>query len=166
MLPHASAGPSFHDGEHQRKVPRHDEPDDAERLAERHVHAARDRDRLAVVLVDGAGVEVEDVGDHAHLPARVAQRLAHVGGLQPRELFAVLLDEPRDAAQQAHAIGRLHGTPRGKRGLGRGDGAIGLGSTPARSRCAMGFSVAGLMTSSVAVAELILVRTVAAAPTR
>src|SRR2546423_1128939 len=82
------------------------------------VFAAGDRNRLAVMLVDGAGVEVEDIGDHAHLPARVGEWLAGVGGLQPRQLLAVLLHERRDAAQQASTIGGLHGAPRGKGSFG------------------------------------------------
>src|SRR5438876_892805 len=57
----------------------------------------------------------------------VAGRLAGVGGLQPRERLAVLLHERRGAAQQADAIGRLHGTPRGKCSFGRRDSAIRLG---------------------------------------
>jgi hypothetical protein len=55
-------------GDVEREVPRHDQPDDAERLAEGHVDAAGDRDRRAVVLVDRACVVVEDVGDHADSP--------------------------------------------------------------------------------------------------
>src|SRR6266567_3828475 len=86
--------------EHERKVPGHDQAHDAERLAERHVHAARHRDRLAVMLLDGARIEVEDIGDHAHLPPRVTDRLADVGGLQSRKLLGMVLDTYGDAAQQ------------------------------------------------------------------
>ena len=113
--------------EHEREVPRHDEAHDTECLAESHVHAAGDRNRLAVMLVDGAGVEVEDIGDHAHLPARVGEWLAGVGGLQPRQLLAVLLHERRDAAQQASTIGGLHGAPRGKGSFGGGYCSISFG---------------------------------------
>ena len=41
MLPHASAGPSFQRRDVEREVPGHDQPDDAERLAEGEVDAAR-----------------------------------------------------------------------------------------------------------------------------
>ena len=61
VLPQASAGPSFQRRDVEREVPGDDQPDDAERLAEGQVDAAGDGDRLAVPLVDGAGVEVEDV---------------------------------------------------------------------------------------------------------
>ena len=71
-------------GDVEREVPRHDQADHAERLAEGHVDAARDRDRLAVVLVDCAGVEVEDLRDHPHLAARARDRLADVARLDPR----------------------------------------------------------------------------------
>ena len=80
----------------RREVPRDDEPDDAERLAERRRDAAGDRDRLAEVLVDRAGVEVEDLRDHADLAARAGDRLADVLGLDPRELLGVLFDERRE----------------------------------------------------------------------
>ena len=98
-------------GDVEREVPGHDQPDDAERLAEGHVDAARDRDRLAVVLVDGAGVEVEDLRDHADLGARAGDRLADVLRLDPRELLGVLLDERCEPAQQARAIGGSNGAP-------------------------------------------------------
>src|SRR6185437_15393815 len=42
--------PELPGGDVEREVPRHDQADDAERLAEREVDAARDRDRLAEVL--------------------------------------------------------------------------------------------------------------------
>ena len=110
----------------EREVPRDDQPDDAERLAERHVDAARDGDRLAVLLVDGAGVEVEDVGDHADLAARAGDRLADVLRLDPRELFVVLLDERREPAQQPAAVGGRDGPPGGKRRPCPRDGRVGL----------------------------------------
>ncbi len=95
----------------EREVPRDDEPDDAERLAERHIDAARDGDRLAVMLVDGARVEVEDLRDHPDLAARAGDRLAGVLRLETRELFVMLLDERRKPAQQPPAIGGRDRTP-------------------------------------------------------
>ncbi len=47
-------GPKLPAREHQRKVPGHDKGDHAQRLAERHVHAARNGDRLPVMLLDRA----------------------------------------------------------------------------------------------------------------
>src|SRR5438874_122053 len=49
-------GPELPGGDIEREVPGDDQSHDSERLAERHVDAAADGDRLAVVLVDGAGV--------------------------------------------------------------------------------------------------------------
>ena len=95
----------------RREVPRDDEPDDAERLAERRGDTAGDRDRLAAVLVDRAGVEVEHLRDHADLAARPRDRLADVLRLDPRELLGVLLDERREPAQESRTVGRRDGAP-------------------------------------------------------
>jgi hypothetical protein len=45
----------------EREVPRDDEADDAERLAERHVDAARDGNRVAEQPLGRPGVVVEHV---------------------------------------------------------------------------------------------------------
>src|SRR5262245_11154399 len=87
-----------------REVPRDDEPDHAERLAERGGHASRDGDRLAAVLVDRACIEVEDLRDHADLAASPRDRLADVLGLDPRELLAVLLHQGREPPEKLPAI--------------------------------------------------------------
>ena len=126
VLPHASAGPSFQRGDVEREVPRHDQPDDAERLAQRQVDSAGDGDRLAVVLVDGAGVEVEDVRDHADFAACAGDRLADVARLDLRELLVVLLDERREPPQQPAAVGGGDGAPRRVSRACAGDGSIGL----------------------------------------
>jgi hypothetical protein len=110
----------------EREVPRRDQPDDAERLAERHVDAARDGDRLAVVLVDRARVEVEHLRDHADLAARAADRLAGVARLDPRQLLVMLFDERREAAQQPGPVGRCDGAPGGERRPCPRDGGVGL----------------------------------------
>src|SRR5207253_9953649 len=99
-VPAGQRRPEFPAGDVEREVPRDDEPDDAERLAEGHVDAACDRNRLAEVLVDRARVEVEDVRHHPDLPARIGDRLADVARLDARQLLAVLLDERRQPAQQ------------------------------------------------------------------
>ena len=126
VFPVASAGPSFQEAMLTREVPGHDQADDAERLPERERLAAGDRDRLAVVLVDGAGVEVEDLRDHAHLAARARDRLADVARLDPRQLLRVLLDQRRQPPQQPGAIGGRHGAPGRERRLRPRDGRIGL----------------------------------------
>ena len=88
--------------------------------------AAGDRDRLAVVLVDRARVEVEDVRDHADLAARARDRLADVLRLDPGELLAVLLDERRETPQQARPVVRRHGPPGRERRLRPGDRRVRL----------------------------------------
>ena len=78
------------------------------------------------MLVDGAGVVVEHVGDHLHLAARAGDRLADVVGLDPRKLLGVLLDDRRETPKQARAIARRDGAPPGKRGRRARDGGVRL----------------------------------------
>jgi hypothetical protein len=78
-----------------------------------------------VVLVDGAGVEVEDVGHHRHLGPRAGDRLADVPGLDLRKLLGVLLDEPGQPPQQPRAVGHTDGTPARERGAGTRHGLVG-----------------------------------------
>ncbi len=47
MFPAASAGPSFQEAIVEGEVPGRDQPDDAERLADREGLTAGDRDRVA-----------------------------------------------------------------------------------------------------------------------
>jgi ParB family chromosome partitioning protein len=110
----------------EREVPGHDRGDDAERLPEGHVDAARDRDRLAVVLVDRSGVEVEDLRHHRHLAAGARDRLADVPRLDARELLGVLLDERRQAAQEARAVGRRDRAPGREGRMRAGNGRVRL----------------------------------------
>ena len=109
----------------EREVPGHDQADDAERLAEGHVDAARDRDRLAVVLVDGAGVEVEDLGDHADLAARARDRLADVARLEPRSSSCAPRRASRAGAAGAPGRPARRRATRGTRPRAR-DGGVGL----------------------------------------
>ena len=109
-------GPELPARDVEREVPRHDQPANAERLAKGDVGAAVDGNRLAVVLVHGAGVEMEDVGDHRHLAARTGDRLSHVPRLDLRQLLGVVLDETREPPEQAGAIGHPDGAPGGERG--------------------------------------------------
>src|SRR5581483_11943399 len=103
-------GPELPRRDVEREVPRNDQADDAERLAKRHVDTPGHRDRLAVVLVDRTGVEVEDLRHHADLAARACDRLADVARLDARELLVVLLGERRQSAEEARTIGRSDGS--------------------------------------------------------
>jgi hypothetical protein len=69
---------------------------------------------------------MEDLRDHADLAARAADRLADVARLDARELLVVLLDERREAPQQAGAIGRRDGAPGGICRPGPRDRTVGL----------------------------------------
>ena len=126
VLPARERRPELPGGDVEREVPRRDQPDDAERLAERHVDAARDRDRLAEVLVDRAGVVVEDLRHHPDLAARAPDRLADVPRLDLRQLLEMLLDERREPAQQPGPVGRRDRTPRRERRLRPRDRGVGL----------------------------------------
>ena len=98
----------------EREVPGDDEADDAERLAERRRHAAGDGDRLAVVLVDRARVEVEDLRDHPDLAASARDRLADV--LATRSARAPRRSPRRASRAAAAAAPRSAGCDRAPRG--------------------------------------------------
>ncbi len=72
----------------KREVPGHYKPDDAERLAEGHVHAAGDGDRVAEEPLRHPGVVVEGLRHHPHLAERVADRLAGVLRLQLGQMLS------------------------------------------------------------------------------
>ena len=74
--PPRAPAPSFHDGDVQREVPRHDQPDDAERLAERSCRRRRPPgSSRRECSLERARVEVEHVRDHAR-PPRARRRSA------------------------------------------------------------------------------------------
>ena len=79
-----------------------------------------------MVLVDGARVEVEDVGHHPDLGAGAADGLADVLGLDAGELFGVLLDERGDASKQPCPVGRGDRPPGREGGLRPCDGGVRL----------------------------------------
>ena len=120
-------------GDHQREVPRHDQADDPERLAEGHVDAAGDRDRLAEQALGRPGVVAEALDDHPDLAARVADRLAGVARLERGELLA-----PRASiasASRRRIVGAVGGRDRAPRREGRFRGGNrGIGFVNARPR--------------------------------
>ena len=79
------------------------------------------------MLVDGARVEVEDVGDHADLAAGVGDRLADVPCLEQRKLVGVLLDERCQPTEEPSPVGRRDCAPGGEGGSSARDGRVGLG---------------------------------------
>ena len=98
-------------GDRQREVPGHDQADDAERLAEGHVDAAGDRDRLPEQPLRPAGVVAEGFGDHLDLAAGVGDRLADVARLGQGQLFAVLGDVGGEAVEERRPVGRRDRAP-------------------------------------------------------
>ena len=113
-------------GDRHREVPRHDDPDDAERLLERDVEAAGDRDLPAEQPLRRGRVVGQHVADVAGLPAGVADRVAGVGHLELGQLLEVVVDDLGEPAQQPATVGRGHGAPGRSGGLGRGDRGVGL----------------------------------------
>src|SRR5207244_5179604 len=82
----------------------------------------------------GAGVEAEGLRDHAHLSARVRNRLAGVAGLQSREVLGTLLDGVGEAVEQRRAIGRRDRAPGREGTLGPRDRGVGVLGSGARER--------------------------------
>ena len=113
-------------GDRHREVPRHDDADDAQRLPERDVDAAGDRDLAAEVPLGRPGVVGEDVADVAGLPAGVADRVPGVRDLEQRELLLVLADEVGEAAQEQPAVRGGDGGPRRGGRRRSGDRLVGL----------------------------------------
>ena len=113
-------------GDRHREVPRHDHSHHAERLVERHVKPAGDRDLLADQPLRSGGVVVQHVADVARLPARVADRVAGVRDLQLRQMLEVGADFLGEPAQQPGTVRRSDRPPcRGRAGR-PGDRRVGL----------------------------------------
>ncbi len=88
-----------------REVPRRDDTDDAQRLVERDVQAARHRNLLARQAFRAGRVELQDVADVAGLPLGVADRVPGVGDLQRRQFVDVGIDDRREGAQRRGPLG-------------------------------------------------------------
>ncbi len=108
-----------HDGEEQRRVPRHDHADHAERLAQRVVQhrGAVDRDDPALDLVGEAAVVVEPVGDDPRLQHHLVEELAVLRGLDPADLVGIGVDGVRPAHEEPPPPGRGYRLPLGERRL-------------------------------------------------
>ena len=116
VLPAASAGAIFHAIKQQRRIPRRDRRDDAERLAAREVEHVGlvDRDDAALDLV-GEPTEVAiPLRQVAHLRRHLGQQLAVVAHLDIGERLRVLGDEIGQAEQQLSARGRRSARAKGR----------------------------------------------------
>ena len=100
MLPVASAGASFQRLEHERGVPRGDEPGDADRLAVDVVELAAGHLVGVVGLGDDqVGEEAEVLGGALGLAEGLGDRQAGVEGLQLGEAGVAGLDDVGDPVQ-------------------------------------------------------------------
>jgi ParB family chromosome partitioning protein len=105
--------------QHERKVPRHNLADDAERLP---------LGQLVLHQLRPAGVVVEVARDERNVRvARLAQRLAVVERLDAREQAVVLLHVPRNAVEVLGALVRRQRRPRAKGGTRRLHGDVDVG---------------------------------------
>ena len=96
-----------------RVVPRRDAHGDADGLADHHAHGlARYLERLAVLVLDHAGVELEGVRRVEHVHARLLEELAHLQALEAREVLGALAEERRGSVQHLGALHGLHLRPR------------------------------------------------------
>ena len=100
-------------GHQQRVIPRRDRADDAQRLAQYHVHDARfGVGHRALELVDAFGHEADGLDHRGQVDADdVGDGLAHVEGLEHRQRLRVAIDELREAVQHLHALPRRHARP-------------------------------------------------------
>ena len=115
LLPVASAGASFHEAIMQREVPGDNRPDDAERLAhDGDVGVVPGRRDLVVHLVDRLAVPRDAFRRERHVDVSgIADRLAHVDGLEQRQLFGVVRPSaPRSAGAPSCASSARDATRR------------------------------------------------------
>jgi hypothetical protein len=107
---------------------------DAKRLEEGEVdHLGAERDRRTLDLVRGAGI-VDQGRDHAvNVAPRLTDRLAHVGGLERRQLIARSADALGEAEQKLASLGRCDLPPRpAHRTIGGTHGTVDVGGTAPR----------------------------------
>ena len=115
--------------EHERKVPRHDLADDAERLR-RHVvqESCIHRNNGPLELVGHATEVAEGCSGAGHVEvARVADRVAGVAGFQHRQVVDVRFNRIGELEEESTAIHGRHPTPAVLRGCRSRYGAINIG---------------------------------------
>ena len=115
--------------DHDREVERRDPGAHAQRLAER-VQVDPGRDLLgefALGELRDPASELDDLHAAHDFAARVVERLAVLGGDDPRELVGVLVDQLAELEHHARAPGHGHVAPLRERRLGRLDGRVDVG---------------------------------------
>ena len=100
---------------HQRRVPRNDLPDHADRLAQRigvEIAGLRQADGLAGQLGGPAGRVADHLAAHGDVGmADIGDRLAVVERLELGQLVAVLLDQLGEPPHQLGAVAAAHAAP-------------------------------------------------------
>jgi hypothetical protein len=117
-----------------RIVPGHDVRRHAMRLAQRECGVALgERDRLPQHLVGSAAIELQVARQCQRVGAALAQRLADIQRLQPRQLIGLLQHRGAHPQQHAAALGGAEGAPGAlEGGLRRQHGGIHVGRVAAR----------------------------------
>jgi len=140
----AQRGRDLERAEHDRRIPRDDGANNADRLAPRVAqHVLAQRDGLALQLAGEAAEVADDVGGTSGLgPGLGADGVAGLLGDDAGELLHAGLDGIGDLLQQAAALARDDAAPAGE-GLARGlHGPVDIFCTPARD-AGDGLAVAG-----------------------
>ena len=116
----------FPAGEHQRKIPRHDLADDADRFAVHIIEEAGiDRRQETLELVRHPPEIAEASGGARNVqPARVAHGVARVRRLDADERLGLLIDRIRKLEEKPAALGGVHSRPAFLRRLGGINGGV------------------------------------------
>src|SRR5690606_2310617 len=112
-------------GEHERRVPRRDHADRADRFAAGVVEVVVAGQRQAVACAGSAlGEEAEVLGAALGRLPHEAQQLPCVDDLEQRDLFGVALDQRGQVEQQLLAPRRAEAAPALEGGRGGGGGSV------------------------------------------
>ena len=113
----------------RREIPRRDRGDDADRLAQHHdaLVGLVARDQVAVDALGFLGEPLDEGGGIGDLALRLGERLALLGGHEPREVVRVQHDQVVPAAQEHRALLRGLRGPGREGGVRGGDGLFGRG---------------------------------------
>ena len=112
-------------GDWHREVPGHDDPDDADRLAEGDIHAPGYWDLAPEQPLRCSRVVRQHVADVARLPTRVRDRVTRIRHLEPCQLLVGRADGLRETPEKPGSIDRRDGTPSRERGCGASDRLVG-----------------------------------------
>ncbi len=129
VLPVTSAGIIFQHGNRDREIPRRDDPDDADRLADAHrpLVGQLGRDGVAEAAAALAGHQERDVDPLLDVAAGFDEDLAHLQAHGPGEAFLVEREQLPEAVEDLAPARRGRAPPAREGGLGRSDGPSDVG---------------------------------------